>query len=95
MSEALYRFFQLSNAPNVVVWLLVLLALLWSIAKIYDLIQQGRFERRLLRPDSEGRYPTILARDKEEIIIFFDRELGWSRVEFEKQRDKEENDGEV
>lgn len=79
----LQEFFTLRNALTAAVWIAIISVLIYAIAKAYDIVQTGRFERRILRPDNEGRYPVLLVRDRNEIIIFHDRELGFRTMELE------------
>lgn len=74
-------FLTLSNAPNALIWVLILIVLVYGLGKAYTLIADGNFERRVLRPDTHGRYPVLLVKNNPEKIIFFDKDLGWRTLE--------------
>lgn len=72
----LREWFSLDNAVNATFWTLLLLIAMYVTGIVWNLVADGRFNRRILHPDSEGRYPVVLLKNRSG-VVFYDRERGW------------------
>lgn len=68
--------FTLDNAINAFFWTALTIGFGIGIGHIWNLVANGRFNRRVIHPDNEGRYPVVLLKNRSG-IAFYDRERGW------------------
>lgn len=65
-----------SQPGLVAVWVVLFIAIGVSIAWAWNYVADGRYRRRVIHPDQEGRYPVVLLKNRSG-IAFYDRERGW------------------
>ncbi len=66
----------ISQPSLVAMWVVIIIVFGLGIGYLWNLVADGRYRRRVILPDHEGRYPVFILKNRSG-VAFYDKDRGW------------------